>query len=218
MTGSRELALLPRGPERRRRLLGALLGVRLLLLTAATLAAVAFAAVAGYDSTIDRRYRPRRGRRCADRRAIHAHASTRGGAAKRPSNAQRDPQAGDPHDRRIGPCCRRGGSRPILRRPDPRGGRGRPGRSAISRRAVGPGVAVVFTGGPSAPGDRGPPRGARIDRHRLLCADPDRARLTAHLRLRNWPLRHVGPTEMLGGIALARRGRDSACRDRCRSR
>jgi O-antigen/teichoic acid export membrane protein len=49
MTGSRELALLPRGPERRR-LLGALLGVRLLLLTAATLAALAFAAVAGYDS------------------------------------------------------------------------------------------------------------------------------------------------------------------------
>jgi O-antigen/teichoic acid export membrane protein len=49
MTGSRELALLPRGPERRR-LLGALLGVRLLLLTAATLAALAFAGVAGYDS------------------------------------------------------------------------------------------------------------------------------------------------------------------------
>src|SRR5918999_2460696 len=38
MTGSRELALLPRGPERRR-LLGALLGVRLLLLLAATPAA-----------------------------------------------------------------------------------------------------------------------------------------------------------------------------------
>ena len=51
MTGSRELALLPRGPERRR-LLGALLGARLLLLTAATVAAVAFAAVAGYDSTM----------------------------------------------------------------------------------------------------------------------------------------------------------------------
>jgi len=51
MTGSRELALLPRGAERRR-LLGALLGARLLLLTAATLAAVAFAAVAGYDSTM----------------------------------------------------------------------------------------------------------------------------------------------------------------------
>ena len=52
MTGSRELALLPRGPERRR-LLGALLGARLLLLTAAHGgAAVAFAAVAGYDSTM----------------------------------------------------------------------------------------------------------------------------------------------------------------------
>src|ERR671923_1545307 len=51
MTGSRELALLPRGPERRR-LLGALLGVRLLLLAVAALAAVAFAAVAGYDSTM----------------------------------------------------------------------------------------------------------------------------------------------------------------------
>jgi O-antigen/teichoic acid export membrane protein len=49
MTGSRELALLPRGAERRR-LLGALLGVRLLLLVAATLAALAFAVVAGYDS------------------------------------------------------------------------------------------------------------------------------------------------------------------------
>ena len=51
MTGSRELALLPRGSERRR-LLGALLGARLLLLTGATVAAVAFAAVAGYDSTM----------------------------------------------------------------------------------------------------------------------------------------------------------------------
>jgi O-antigen/teichoic acid export membrane protein len=49
MTGSRELALLPRGPERRR-LLGALLGVRLLLLAVAALAALAFAVVAGYDS------------------------------------------------------------------------------------------------------------------------------------------------------------------------
>jgi O-antigen/teichoic acid export membrane protein len=49
ITGSRELALLPRGPERRR-LLGALLGVRLLLLVIAALAALAFAAVAGYDS------------------------------------------------------------------------------------------------------------------------------------------------------------------------
>jgi O-antigen/teichoic acid export membrane protein len=49
MTGSRELALLPRGAERRR-LLGALLGVRLLLLVAAAVAALAFAAVAGYDS------------------------------------------------------------------------------------------------------------------------------------------------------------------------
>jgi O-antigen/teichoic acid export membrane protein len=51
MTGSRELALLPAGPERRR-LLGALLGVRLLLLTAAAIAAVLFAVVAGYDSTM----------------------------------------------------------------------------------------------------------------------------------------------------------------------
>ena len=51
MTGSRELALLPRGPERRR-LLGALLGVRLLLLTLAVLAAVAFAVLAGYDSAM----------------------------------------------------------------------------------------------------------------------------------------------------------------------
>jgi O-antigen/teichoic acid export membrane protein len=49
MTGSRELALLPLGPQRRR-LLGALLGVRLLLLVAAALAALAFAVVAGYDS------------------------------------------------------------------------------------------------------------------------------------------------------------------------
>lgn len=51
MTGSRELALLPRGSERRR-LLGALLGVRLLLLLAAALAAIAFAVVADYDSTM----------------------------------------------------------------------------------------------------------------------------------------------------------------------
>ena len=51
MTGSRELALLPRGSERRR-LLGALLGARLLLLTAAAVAAVAFAVVAGYDSVM----------------------------------------------------------------------------------------------------------------------------------------------------------------------
>jgi O-antigen/teichoic acid export membrane protein len=51
MTGSRELALLPAGRERRR-LLGALLGVRLLLLVLAVLAAVAFAAVAGYDSAM----------------------------------------------------------------------------------------------------------------------------------------------------------------------
>jgi O-antigen/teichoic acid export membrane protein len=51
MTGSRELALLPRGRDRRR-LLGALLGVRLLLLVAAALAALAFAAVAGYDSAM----------------------------------------------------------------------------------------------------------------------------------------------------------------------
>jgi O-antigen/teichoic acid export membrane protein len=49
MTGSRELALLPRGPDRRR-LLGALLGVRLVLLAVAALAALAFAVVAGYDS------------------------------------------------------------------------------------------------------------------------------------------------------------------------
>jgi O-antigen/teichoic acid export membrane protein len=49
MTGSRELSLLPRGPQRRQ-LLGALLGARLLLLTAAALAAVLFAIIAGYDS------------------------------------------------------------------------------------------------------------------------------------------------------------------------
>jgi O-antigen/teichoic acid export membrane protein len=51
MTGSRELALLPRGPDRRR-LLGALLGVRLLLLVVAALAALAFALAAGYDSAM----------------------------------------------------------------------------------------------------------------------------------------------------------------------
>jgi O-antigen/teichoic acid export membrane protein len=49
MTGSRELALLPAGPERRR-LLGALLGVRLLLLATAAFAAVLFAFAVGYDS------------------------------------------------------------------------------------------------------------------------------------------------------------------------
>jgi O-antigen/teichoic acid export membrane protein len=49
MTGSRELALLPEADERRR-LLGGLLGVRLLLLTLAALGAVAFALLAGYDS------------------------------------------------------------------------------------------------------------------------------------------------------------------------
>jgi O-antigen/teichoic acid export membrane protein len=49
MTGSRELALLPEGHERKR-LLGALLGVRLLLLTLAALLAVAFALVAGYQT------------------------------------------------------------------------------------------------------------------------------------------------------------------------
>jgi O-antigen/teichoic acid export membrane protein len=51
MTGSRELALLPAGPERRR-LLGALLGVRLVLLTTAAAAAVLFALVVGYDRTM----------------------------------------------------------------------------------------------------------------------------------------------------------------------
>lgn len=49
MTGSRELALLPRGPQRRR-LLRALLGARLLLLAVAALVALGFAVVAGYDS------------------------------------------------------------------------------------------------------------------------------------------------------------------------
>ena len=51
MTGSRELSLLPRGPQRRH-LLGALLGARLLLLTAAAVAAVLFALAAGYDSEL----------------------------------------------------------------------------------------------------------------------------------------------------------------------
>jgi O-antigen/teichoic acid export membrane protein len=51
MTGSRELALLPRGPKRRE-LLGDLLGARLLLLAAAAVAAIAFAVVAGYDSAM----------------------------------------------------------------------------------------------------------------------------------------------------------------------
>jgi O-antigen/teichoic acid export membrane protein len=51
MTGSRELALLPLGDDRRR-LLGALLGARLLLLLAAVLAALAFALLAGYDSAV----------------------------------------------------------------------------------------------------------------------------------------------------------------------
>jgi O-antigen/teichoic acid export membrane protein len=51
LTGSRELALLEPGPERRR-LLGALLGVRVLLLVAAVLAALVFAVAAGYDSAI----------------------------------------------------------------------------------------------------------------------------------------------------------------------
>lgn len=51
MTGSRELALLPVG-HHRRRLLGALLGVRLLLLLVAVLAALAFALLAGYDSPL----------------------------------------------------------------------------------------------------------------------------------------------------------------------
>ena len=51
MTGSRELALLPAGPGRQR-LLGALLGVRLLLLTTAAIAALLFALAVGYDSTM----------------------------------------------------------------------------------------------------------------------------------------------------------------------
>ena len=51
VTGSRELSLLPRGPERRH-LLGALLGARLLLLCGAAVAAVAFALIAGYDSSM----------------------------------------------------------------------------------------------------------------------------------------------------------------------
>lgn len=51
MTGSRELALLPAGPQRRH-LLGALLGVRLTLLSAAALGAVAFSALAGYDTSM----------------------------------------------------------------------------------------------------------------------------------------------------------------------
>jgi O-antigen/teichoic acid export membrane protein len=49
LTGSRELALL-HDPHDRRQLLGGLLGVRLLLLTLAALAAVAFAFLADYDS------------------------------------------------------------------------------------------------------------------------------------------------------------------------
>jgi len=48
ITGSRELSLRPRGPERRR-LLGAVLGVRLLLSTLAVFASMAFAVAAGYD-------------------------------------------------------------------------------------------------------------------------------------------------------------------------
>jgi O-antigen/teichoic acid export membrane protein len=51
VTGSRELSLLPRGHERRH-LLGALLGARLLLLSGAAVAAIAFALVAGYDSAM----------------------------------------------------------------------------------------------------------------------------------------------------------------------
>src|SRR5439155_3622530 len=46
-----ELALLPAGPGRQR-LLGALLGVRLLLLTTAAIAALLFALAVGYDSTM----------------------------------------------------------------------------------------------------------------------------------------------------------------------
>ena len=49
ITGSRELSLLPPG-EQRRRLMGALLGARLVLLLLAALAAVGFAVVAGYGS------------------------------------------------------------------------------------------------------------------------------------------------------------------------
>ena len=49
VTGSRELSLLPRGPQRRH-LLGSLLGARLFLLTGAGVAAVVFAVAAGYDS------------------------------------------------------------------------------------------------------------------------------------------------------------------------
>lgn len=51
VTGSRELALQPEGRDGRR-LLGALLGVRLLLLTLAVAAAVAFAVLAGYESAM----------------------------------------------------------------------------------------------------------------------------------------------------------------------
>ena len=51
MTGSRELALAAPG-DVRRRLLGALLGVRLLLITLAALGALLFAVVAGYDSSM----------------------------------------------------------------------------------------------------------------------------------------------------------------------
>jgi O-antigen/teichoic acid export membrane protein len=49
ITGSRELSLLPPG-EQRRRLMGALLGARLVLLVLAALCAIAFAIVAGYSS------------------------------------------------------------------------------------------------------------------------------------------------------------------------
>jgi len=51
ITGARELSLLPRGAQRRR-LLGAILGGRLLLSTLAVLGAVAFAAIAGYDHVL----------------------------------------------------------------------------------------------------------------------------------------------------------------------
>jgi O-antigen/teichoic acid export membrane protein len=51
ITGSRELSLLPRGPDRRH-LLGAILGVRLVLSTLAIVAAVVFAVIAGYDRVL----------------------------------------------------------------------------------------------------------------------------------------------------------------------
>ncbi len=99
------------------------------------------------------------------------------------------------------------------------GRRGRAAGRAVPRRPRRPGLAVALARRRAPPGDRGPPGGARVDRHRVLRADPDRARVPAHLRVRDGPVRHVGADHRDDRRRRAARGgRDPAGGDRGRAR